>query len=112
MILDLANIGSAPVTVVTPPETASRTACSVTRADDVNGDGFDDIIIGAPDADVSNPNRPDADKSYVVFGQAGGLPATVNLAMVATGFGGFIIHGEDMGDHSGYSVSSAGELGS
>ena len=109
-MLDLANIGSAPVTVVTPEGTASRTACSVARAGDVNGDGFDDIIIGAPDADVSNPNRPDAGKSYVVFGQAGGLPATVNLGTVATAVGGFVIHGEASGDHSGYSVSWAGDV--
>ena len=111
MILDLANIGSAPVTVVTPPETASRTAFP--SQEPTTSTAMDSTTsLSAHRMPTSPPNRPDADKSYVVFGQAGGLPATVNLAMVATCFGGFIIHGENMGDHSGYSVSSAGELGS
>ena len=39
---------------------------SVSDAGDVNGDGIDDIIIGANGA---NPN--DSGGSYVVFGQAG-----------------------------------------
>jgi hypothetical protein len=46
---------------------------SVSSAGDVNGDGFDDLIVGAPDAEsagsvggVSN----NAGESYVVFGKA------------------------------------------
>jgi hypothetical protein len=39
---------------------------SVSTAGDVNGDGLDDLIIGAPNANLSG--RIDAGKSYVVFG--------------------------------------------
>src|SRR4028119_463802 len=39
---------------------------SVSSAGDVNGDGFDDLIIGANGAD---PNGINAGQSYVVFGQ-------------------------------------------
>ena len=39
---------------------------SVSSAGDVNGDGIDDLIIGAPDA---GPNGTDSGQSYVVFGQ-------------------------------------------
>ncbi len=38
---------------------------SVSSAGDVNGDGFDDLIVGARSAD---PNGPDSGASYVVFG--------------------------------------------
>src|SRR5262245_6555508 len=34
----------------------------------------------------------------------------IDLVNVAAGAGGFVIHGQDAGDHSGYSVSSAGDV--
>jgi FG-GAP repeat len=34
----------------------------------------------------------------------------IDLANVAAGSGGFVIHGQDAGDKSGYSVSSAGDV--
>ena len=40
---------------------------SVGGAGDINGDGIDDFIIGARDADPSGKN--DAGESYVVFGR-------------------------------------------
>jgi hypothetical protein len=41
----------------------------VSDAGDVNGDGIDDFIIGAPDH-VDPSGNPDAGRSYVVFGRA------------------------------------------
>ena len=81
-------------------------------AGDVNGDGFDDLIVGAPYAD--GPGAPGtrsyAGDSYVVFGQAAGFPAAIDLATVAAGTGGFVIHGADADDYSGTSVASAGDV--
>jgi Ca2+-binding RTX toxin-like protein len=82
---------------------------SVSSAGDVNGDGFDDLLIGASDGDGPNNTRDRAGDSYVVFGHAGGFAAAIDLGALAAG-SGFIIHGEDAGDHSGYSVSSAGDV--
>jgi FG-GAP repeat len=45
-----------------------------------------------------------------VFGHAGGFAAQIDLAAVAAGNGGFVIHGQDADDHSGHSVSGAGDL--
>ncbi|MEH1800566.1 MAG: integrin alpha, partial [Nostoc sp.] len=45
---------------------------SVSSAGDINGDGIDDLIIGAPNADA---NYEYSGQSYVVFGSKGGFGA-------------------------------------
>ncbi|CAB5500430.1 Flagellar hook-length control protein FliK [Bathymodiolus thermophilus thioautotrophic gill symbiont] len=84
---------------------------SVSSAGDVNGDGLDDLIIGAPHyQNSSSPDGKYVGKSYVVFGKTNAT--TVNLSTIASGIGGFVINGENNGDQSGYSVSSAGDINS
>ncbi len=80
--------------------------CSVSSAGDINGDGIDDLIIGAGNADA-NGNR--SGQSYVVFGSKGGFDAQLNLSTL-NGNNGFAINGINPGDYSGCSVSSAGDI--
>ena len=79
----------------------------MSSAGDVNGDGFDDLLIGAPSADTSGNGKLLAGESYVIFGGAS-LPETIDLASL--GAAGFRLFGADAGDGSGYSVSSAGDV--
>jgi len=72
---------------------------------DVNGDGLDDVIVGAPLAD---PNGGNSGEAYVVLGKADG--AAVALASVVSGIGGFRISGEAGLDQSGDSVARAGDV--
>jgi len=83
---------------------------SVASAGDCNGDGFDDLIIGARGADGAGDVRYDAGAAYVVFGKADGFGSAIDLAAVAQGQGGFVIQGEDAYDRAGISVASAGDL--
>ncbi len=63
---------------------------SVSSAGDVNGDGFDDLIIGAK---YANPNGiPNAGSSYVVFGSNSGFGAGLDLSTL-NGSNGFPISG-------------------
>lgn len=80
---------------------------SVSSAGDINGDGFDDIIIGATDA---FPNGiDDAGQSYVIFGKSNGFPASFELSSL-DGTNGFTINGINIDDESGSSVSKAGDI--
>jgi len=78
---------------------------SVSDAGDINGDGFDDLIVGALDAD---PNGTNSGSSYVVFGQASGFSAAMNLSTL-NGSNGFRLDGV-AGDRSGRSISTAGDV--
>ncbi len=80
---------------------------SVSAAGDVNGDGFDDLIIGAGQADPNTISS--AGESYVLFGKSGGFGAVVELSSI-DGSNGFIIHGINTDDNSGRSVSGAGDV--
>ncbi len=80
---------------------------SVSSAGDFNGDGFDDMMLGAR-------NAGGAGTAYVIFGKAGGwadgsAPWRVDLSAL-DGANGFAIVGASAGDQFGSSVSSAGDI--
>ncbi|BBD65689.1 putative outer membrane adhesin [Nostoc commune NIES-4072] len=85
-----------------------RLGSSVSNAGDINGDGFDDLIIGAQDAS-DNDDKFRAGQSYVVFGSSSGFSASFDFSSL-DGSNGFVINGTDRGDYSGYSVSNAGDI--
>ena len=76
---------------------------AVSSAGDVNGDGYDDILIGAPSADNHTG------EAYVIFGKKELFSAVMNPDQL-DGSNGFVINGEDAFDHFGYSVSTAGDV--
>ena len=79
---------------------------SVSGAGDINGDGIDDLIIGASGA---SPNGDRSGESYIVFGTDTGFDARLNLATLS-GRNGFVIGGVSPGDRAGISVSGAGDI--
>lgn len=78
----------------------------VSNAGDVNGDGFDDIIVSSPGA---NPNSHGSGSSYVVFGKASGFAVTTNLSNL-DGSNGFRLDGAAEYDLPGSSLSNAGDV--
>jgi hypothetical protein len=96
---NLANPGSNVITI-TGAGTSYFTGLSVSNAGDVNGDGIDDILIGASGYSSSTG------KAYVILGSRN--LADINLANP----GSNVITITGTGSHSqtGYSVSSAGDV--
>jgi hypothetical protein len=78
---------------------------SVSSAGDVNGDGFDDLIVGAPGTDVNGDNSGTV---YVIFGKSSGFLATIDFDAL-DGDSGFRIDG-GVGFAAGVSVSAAGDI--
>jgi hypothetical protein len=81
---------------------------SVSEAGDLNGDGVDDLLIGASQVDLGE--RQDAGATYVVFGREDGFSDEINLSNL--GSNGLTINGIAAGDNSGFSVSSLGDINS
>ncbi|WP_420337795.1 hypothetical protein [Roseibium sp.] len=80
---------------------------SVSGAGDINGDGLNDILIGALGADPDQ--KYFAGKTYVVFGSETGFTPSIDLSDL-NGSNGFVINGVDADDRSGATVSSAGDI--
>ena len=75
---------------------------SVSGAGDVNGDGFDDILIGAPDNDEGGSW---AGQVYLILGHNGTWQMDNNVSEVNASW-----WGEDTSDDAGASVSGAGDV--
>lgn len=70
---------------------------SVSTAGDVNGDGYDDVIVGAPKYDSG---KRDAGRVVVYYGGPEGLSSSAS----------WIVDGDDDYAEFGYSVASAGDV--
>ncbi|MGD8464433.1 MAG: integrin alpha, partial [Anaerolineae bacterium] len=68
---------------------------------DVNGDGYDDLVVGAPgwDCSLENPQAWDCGKAYVFHG------STVGLGAIPT----WTVAGENAGDQLGFAAATAGD---
>jgi FG-GAP repeat len=110
-VLGAGSPGSAP-----QPTTIDRLGRSVSSAGDVNGDGIDDFILGAPFFDVAVPNPlpgpvpgEDTGAAYIIYGRTGPLRSDIDLANLSVA-DGFRIEGEAKNHYAGSSVSAAGDV--
>ena len=83
-------------------DAGDRSGISVSGAGDVNGDNYDDFLIGAYE-DGDGGGR--AGQTYLILGKAGGWAIDTDLSNADASF-----WGEDSFDMSGYAVSGAGDV--
>ena len=75
---------------------------SVSSAGDVDGDGLDDLFVGAFNNDDGGSN---AGKAYLILGASLGSTSEIDLS-----FADYSFVGENSDDYAGISVSSAGDV--
>jgi len=74
----------------------------VTSAGDVDGDGLDDILVGA---NKNDDGGTDAGKAYIILGASLGATSEIDLADADYSF-----IGENSGDYAGWVVDNAGDV--
>ncbi len=79
-----------------------RLGISISYAGDVNGDGLDDILLGAP---FSNKAGADSGQAYLILGRKDGWKKNVPITTADASF-----IGEKAKDNAGISVSYAGDV--
>lgn len=89
-------------------DTLERCGSALAGGDDLNGDGIDDLLIGAPSSTLLA--QPAAGRVYAVFGGPGiGATGQIDLSGL-DGHNGFVLIGPEPHDGFGEAVAMAGDL--
>jgi hypothetical protein len=81
---------------------------SVGGAGDINDDGIEDLILGAPGVDIGQ--NIDAGKAYIVYGSLTPPVGEVSLSDVGSTVHGLVVEGFEAGDRLGHSVGGGRDL--
>jgi hypothetical protein len=100
--LDLAD-GGALATFVASGQESIKTGTSSVATGDFNGDGVEDLLVGAAFADGPDGSREDAGEAYLIFGSEG-LRGTLDLAPDDVDL---VVYGAQSGDNLGFGVAAA-----
>ncbi len=103
--IDVSTLGPSTGFSITGAAAHDWAGYAVSAAGDINGDGYGDLLVGAPHALGAHTSG----ESYVIFGQAPGLAHNIDLSNLSPG-DGFKLSGVGPGDASGYAVSAAGDV--
>lgn len=107
-VYDIDQMTTANGFIIDGADDYSYTGKSIDNAGDVNGDGIDDIIIGAWGNDGAGPNE--AGEAYIVFGGNDGGEDGVLPVSSLDGTNGMVISGDRASGRVGFDVSGIGDF--
>jgi hypothetical protein len=110
--INLVNLSGAQGFSITGTSVESNSGWSVSGAGDINGDGYADIIIGAPFANCGTDGVECTGEAYVIYGNKTQCLLNLNLNIFSNGVSsqGFFVYGAPSGGSLGFSVSGAGDI--
>ena len=88
-------------------KTEAQMGFSVAGAGDVNGDGYADIMVGAPKQDAGQANEG---RAYIYFGSSTGLPTAGAPTAIPSYTPSWSTEGNVINVQYGYSVAPAGDV--
>jgi hypothetical protein len=99
--IDLGTLDGTSGVKLTAPSIDGQAGIAVAGAGDVNGDGLDDMLIGASEGASA--------RAYLVFGRTSGWGATLALGTL-DGATGVAITAAQSGDRTGYALAAAHDV--
>lgn len=84
----------------------ARLGASVSGVGDANGDGYADVLVGAPGA--GGTGREDSGRAYLIFGSKS--PTALDVDATSTARRGWVFEGAHAGDGMGTSVAALGDV--
>lgn len=114
LLADVVNSNGTKGFIIRGTEDSDFLGREVSAAGDINGDGFDDLLIATRGGDGIDNLKQNTGEVYVVFGsasfgQAGAFAQGLDLSSI-DGQNGFRIIGSEAQDYAGSSVASAGDI--
>ncbi len=101
--IDLSTPPPTETTVIYGPDSNDFAGTHVTSGD-INGDGYDDVILSAPYGDGPSNGRIDSGEVWVIYGHAGGLSSVIDLNSPPGNT--LVIYGVDSNDLFGSSLAT------
>ena len=93
--------------VIKGSQAGDQSGHSVSNIGDINGDGVDDLAIGAPFSGINGDNSGAA---YIIFGSKQSNYFSNPIELSDLGSKGLIIKGSNLAHNAGWAVSSAGDF--
>ena len=99
------NLTNAPAASWHGKDSYSRVGNAIDGGD-VNGDGFNDLVIGAPGSDIPADNYKSPGYTYIIFGHKGAIGFNLDLSVAANAS----LMGESYNEYTGVAVAVVGDV--